>query len=98
MPSINAVTENIITLGKNNNWFIPVILLDYSDYVYNDSINTIYIKTSGLDMFMHQDNEFSNDELVKLLLEVINAKIPESNDYNIDVHVSDSFLDFRATY
>ena len=98
MQSISSVIENIITVGKNNDWFIPMILVDYSDYIYSQGIS-IYIHTSCLKMFMEPDsNNFSDEELGKFLLEMIHANIKDAKEYIIEIIISDNFLNFNATY
>ena len=89
--SVLSVVEQIIHLGKVNDWFIPLDLVSESDYIYAKN-GEIIIDTSGLKLFLDDNSTLTKEQLKDYLIEFIEGTIEASNYYKMVVIIKDSYL------
>ena len=91
MRSIEDIINDIIELGKVNNWFINLDLLTEEDFIFPVG-SVIHIDTAGIKAFVEQERTTTDEELENNLREIIEVSIPDSIDYTIVIEVKNTYL------
>lgn len=88
---LDIIVQKIIALGESHNWYIPMVTLPYSEYIFHDDNFTITLKTNCIRLFIATTKSFSDTELIKYLKEMIYFEIPEIKDYKLIIINSSKF-------
>jgi len=89
MSKINDVIIDIIRLGNTNGWFIDFLSGNSAENYITNVGEVIEIDTSCIVAFRDASEDTSIDELDEYLREMIDANIPDANDFQIKLIITD---------